>query len=382
MTGQTTTDVYSTPQMKAQRWQALAEDRCALNGISVYTQIFIGMALYLYGHVSTPGSLSILLTIPFALLLLFLARRTAWNAAGESGVIEYAAGKHGTKCMLFLFLLLHLMNAQLIFVSLCAMLLDAMPEHSLWKMALLIAPVLAWANSGRQEDALTRLSRFLKWVIFLLLLSAFLSAAPHGRAAHFFPVLGYGWKNIVQGALWMCGAVSGCAWPLLMPQNQQTLSPMLTGKRKTMVPTLLSILAGCATMAVSVWLMPFYAMARAETLGWRLMLVANMTPSIPAWSTETVGILLLFFLSLSHSTRQASALAARMAGKRAAAGWVTLLLLLALVPCAVMQDAAMQEALMHLAFWRGPVTLLLLLGLYGSSAIRKKKQRKEKEQTP
>ena len=180
----------------------------------------------------------------------------------------------------------------------------------------------------------------------------------------------------------MCGAVSGCAWPLLMPQNQQTLSPMLAGKRKTMIPTLLSILAGCATMAVSVWLMPFYAMARAETLGWRLMLVANMTPSIPAWSTETVGILLLFFLSLSHSARQASALAAQMAGKRAAAGWVTLLLLLALVPCAVMQDAAMQETLMHLAFWRGPVTLILLLGLYLSSAIRKKKRQTGKEKAP
>lgn len=382
MTGQTTTDVHSTVQMKAQRWQALAEDRCALGGISVYTQIFIGMALYLYGHVSTPGYLSILLTLPFAFLLLFLARRTAQNSDEQNGVIAYSAGKHGTKFVLFLFLLLHLMNAQLIFVSLCAMLLDAMPEHSLWKMALLVAPVLAWANSGRQEDALARLARFLKWVIFLLLLSTFLSAVPHGRAAHFFPILGYGWKSIAHGALWMCGAVSGCAWPLLMPQNPQTLAPMLTGKRNTVFPALLSILAGCATMAVSVWLMPFYAMARAETLGWRLMLVANMTPSIPAWSTETVGILLLFFLSLSHSANQASALAAQMAEKREASGWVTLLLLLAFVPCAVMQDAAMQETLMHLAFWRGPVTLVLLLGLYLSGAIRKKKRQTGKEQTP
>ncbi len=382
MTAQTTTDVHSTAQMKAQRWKALAEDRCALSGISVYTQIFIGMALYLYGHVSTPGYLSILLTIPFAFLLLFLARRTGRNAEGQNGVIACAAGKRGTKIVLFLFLLLHLMNAQLIFVSLCAMLLDAMPEHSLWKMTLLVVPVLAWANSGRQEDALARLSRFLKWVIFLLLLSAFLSAAPHGRAAHFFPVLGYGWKSIVHGGLWMCGAVWSCAWPLLMPQNPQTLSPMLTGKRKTVIPVLISILAGCATMAVSVWLMPFYAMARAETMGWRLMLVANMTPSIPAWSTETVGILLLFFLSLSHSASQVSALAAQMAGKRESSGWVTLLLLLALVPCAVMQDAAMQETLIHLAFWRGPVTLILLLGLYLSSTIQKKKRQNGKEQTP
>ena len=117
-------------------------------------------------------------------------------------------------------------------------------------------------------------------------------------------------------------------------------------------------------------------------MGWRLMLVANMTPSIPAWSTETVGILLLFFLSLSHSASQVSALAAQMAGKRESSGWVTLLLLLALVPCAVMQDAAMQETLIHLAFWRGPVTLILLLGLYLSSTIQKKKRQNGKEQTP
>ena len=77
MTGKTTACVHSPQQMKAQRWQALAQDRAALCGISVYAQIFIGLALYLYGHVSTPGYLSVLLTIPFALLLVYLARKTA-----------------------------------------------------------------------------------------------------------------------------------------------------------------------------------------------------------------------------------------------------------------------------------------------------------------
>jgi hypothetical protein len=49
-------------------------------------------------------------------------------------------------------------------------------------------------------------------------------------------------------------------------------------------------------MLFSVWLMPVYAMARRETLGWRLLLLTNMTPSIPAWSMEALALLLLFFL--------------------------------------------------------------------------------------
>lgn len=375
MTGKTTACVHSPQQMKAQRWQALAQDRAALCGISVYAQIFIGLALYLYGHVSTPGYLSVLLMVPFALLLVYLARKTAAPAEEEAGVISFAAGKRMEKPVLFLFLLLHLFNAQLTFAALCAMLLDAMPEHSLWKMALLIAPVLAWANSGRTEDALARLARFLKWVIFALLLYSMLAAVPCGKAAHFFPLLGYGWNTVGQGALWMCGAVSGCVWPLLTPQNSQALSPLLKKKSAVMVPVLLAILAGCLTMLVSVWLMPVYAMARDETLGWRLMLAVNMTPSIPAWSMQTIGLLLLFFLCLSHSANQASSLAAQMAGKRAASGWVTTLLLLALVPCAVAQSPRIQDTLIQLAFLRGPVTLALVFLLSVGSAVHRRKRK-------
>ncbi len=379
MTGKTTTGVHSPQQMEAQRWRALAQDRAALGGISVYSQIFIGMALYLYGHVSTPGYLSILLTIPFALLLLCLARKTAANSQEETGVISFAAGKRLEKPVLFLFLLLHLFNAQLTFAALCAMLLDTMPDHSLWKMALLVAPVLAWANSGRREDALARFARFLKWIIFFLFFYTFLSAVPHGSTAYFFPLLGYGWKTIGRGSMWMCGAVSSCVWPLLTPQNGQALSPLLKKKSAVTLPVLLAILAGCLTMLVSVWLMPVYAMARDETLGWRLMLAVNMTPSIPAWSMQTIGILLLFFLGLSHSANRASSLAAQMAGKQAASGWVTMLLLLALVPCAVAQSPQIQDTLIHLAFLRGPATLALLLFLYIGSAFHRKNR---KEPTP
>ena len=192
MTGRTTTTVHSPRELKAQRWEALAEDRCALSALSVYAQSFIGLALYLYSHVSTPGWLSILGTIPFALILLYLASKTTKNAGETNDVLSFAAGKRGTKLVLFLFLLLHLFNAQLVFAALCAVLRNAMPDHSLWKLALLMMPALSWANSGRQGDALARLTRLMKWIIGVLFLYAFLSAVPHGSAAHFFPVLGYG----------------------------------------------------------------------------------------------------------------------------------------------------------------------------------------------
>ena len=363
MTGQTTTTIHNQAQMNAQRWQALAEDRCALCGLSVYAQIFIGLALYLYTHVSTPGYLSILLSLPYALLLLFLARKTAAQSGGQGLVLPRLAA--------FPFLLLHLFNAQLVSLSLCAILMDAMPEQSLWKMALLLSPALAWANSGRREDALSRLSRFLKWVILVLLGYALVTAFPYGSAAYFFPLLGYGWKSVGQGALWMCGAVSGCVWPLLTPQNSQTLSPMLTKKSAAVKPALLSILAGCGTMLVSVWLMPVYAMSRPETLGWRLMLATNMTPSIPAWSMVVIGILLLFFLSLSYHVTQAAALISTK--KEPPSGWLLLFLMLLLTPCSVLQFPDILETLSRIALFRGPLTLSLLLLL----SIRGKKQRKE-----
>ncbi|MBR5111509.1 MAG: hypothetical protein IK099_15120 [Clostridia bacterium] len=374
MTGRTTTRVHSAGQMQDQRWHALAFDRCALGGISVYTQIYIGLALYMYSHVSTPGYISILLTIPFALLMLFLAFETAKNTDPNTGVIPFSAGKHFEKPVLFVFLLLHLFNAQLVFTSLGAMLLEVMPEHSLWQLALLITLSLAWANSGRKEDALARLARFLKWVVFLLLLYVALTSMPHGSAAHFFPLLGYGWKTIGSGAVWMCGAVSGCVWPLIRPQDRKSLSPMLERKSRVILIVLLSILAGSAAMAVSVWLMPFFAMAASETMGWRLMPMTHMTPSIPAWSMETVGVLLLFYLALSYNVAQASALLSQIAGRLAASGWMTLLLLLLLMPCAALQYGGILETLSRIAFLRGPVTLILVLMLYlGSVYFRKRK---------
>ena len=374
MTGKTETYVHSAEQMKAQRWNALADDRCVLGGVSVFTQVFVGLALYLYTHVSTPGYLSVLLTVPFALLLVLLAFGAVKNTDPETGAIAFSAGKRLEKPVLFLFLMLHLFNAQLTFVSLCAVLLEAMPEHSQWKLALFSAVALAWAGSGRREDVLARLARFLKWVIFFLFLYVVLSAVPHGSAAHFFPLFGYGWKSIASGALWMCGAVSGCVWPLLRPQNRNSLSPMPERKSRVILPMALSILAGSVLMAVSVWLMPVYAMARSETLGWRLLLIINMTPSIPAWSMETVGVLLLFFLALSYNAAQASALLARIAGKKAMSGWTTLLLLLLLVPCAAPQYGAMLDTLSRLAFLRGPVTLFIVLCLYIGSVFHRKRK--------
>ena len=81
MTGRTETAVHSPAQMLAQRWNILAQDRCALSGLSIYTQLFIGMAMYLYRHVSTPSAISILLALPYGLLLTALSRRIAGRSA-------------------------------------------------------------------------------------------------------------------------------------------------------------------------------------------------------------------------------------------------------------------------------------------------------------
>lgn len=361
MTGKTETNLDSTRRMLAYRWQTLARDRCAISGLTVFTQIFIGMALYLYDQVSTPGYLSILLALPFALGILALARAAARRADPQTGVLLSALGEKAVRPALLLFAMLHLLDGLLVFVSICAVLLDVMPDHNLWKISLAVSLALAWANGGRQTEALSRLARFIKWVLIVLLGYCLISAVPYGRAAHFFPLLGSGWGSIGKGALWISGAAWGCVWPLLAPQHANALSSMTADRPGVYAPAAAAMGGGAVMMLFSVWLMPVYAMARRETLGWRLLLLTNMTPSIPAWSMEALALLLLFFLALSFSISQAAGLLARIGGKEAPRPGLFLLLMLFLLPVSAAQMPEIQHRLALAALVRGPAALFLLL---------------------
>ena len=381
MTGQTISPVHDEADMLTQRGDALAKEQCALSSLAVYAHILLGLALYLYEHVSTPGYFSLFLTLPYQILLILWARKLGERAADSGGLLALTGG-FSAKCLALLLFLSALLDAVIVFFCLNALIGDMMTDLPPWAAptAVILATVLSLSQPG--NHALPRLSRVLRWIVGGMLLYCFAAALPHGRAAHFFPLLGYGVGRIGQGAVWMCGAVSGCVSPLLMADEQSSLHPLLRKKSTLFLPILLSLAAGIVTMLVSVWLMPVSALAQPYTLGWKLMLVTHMTPSVAAWSLEFLGLTLLLMLALCESLMRASVLLARSGGQRKTPRVLPAALSCLLLPTAFLPTEAVQRGLIALAPCRAVILLMVLTVLTFSSRKNKRRKYAGKETAP
>ena len=361
MTGQTITSVHNRETQQEERWLALSGDQAALSAFSMFTQMYIGLSLYLYENVGTPGYISILLTAPYALLLALAAKKMS-----KYGALSLLYGKRTVPGRVILLILsaINLIDAWLVLLSLCAVLQEVMPGKSLIRMSCAIAAFTALGLKDLNGFALPRLSGFIRWLVALLFIFCILYAIPCGKPDHFFPLLGYGGKSILTGALWMHGTVCGCVWPLLLTDESACVS-ILTRRRSILLkPVAAAYLAIIIIMLTSVWLLPVYAMVRRETLGWHLLLNTNMTPSIPAWSMEVTALFLMLFLTLHFSVQNAARLLCRfMDRKRASFPFLLVLAVLLVLPCAYGGDQ-MESTLLFLAPFRAillPLALLLML---------------------
>lgn len=350
----------------ARRQKARARDSLALNALGVYAQLLSGFALYLYGNVGTPGSLCLPLAMLPALPLWAMGRTILRRGMP-------APEKKGTRALYGCLALLRLMDGQIIFFCFCAFIRDVMPDASVWAMALAAALFCAFALDGKKE-ALPALGRLLKWLVGALFVYCLLIALPYGKADHFFPLLGRGVQTVATGALWLFGAVCGGVWPLILHPNPEEEKGLKALKKPGLPHWAAAVGAGAATYLLSVWLLPVYAMAKPQSLGWRLMLVAHMTPSIPAWSMEVIGLTLLFALTLCHSVSQTGELLALCAKKAAPSRGTPLALLLLLIPAAAADTENIRQALVFLAFLRGPA-MLLLVGCLFLCRVRKREEK-------
>ncbi len=372
MIGKTLSSVHDEAELQAQRGDALAKEQCALAGMAVYAQIFLGLALYLYDHVSTPGYFSLFLTFPYQILLILWARKLVGRVAGDGGVLSLTGSFSGKFLTLLLFLSA-LLDALIVFFGMNALIADMMTDLPPWAAPLTVVLFTSLSLMQPGNHALPRLSRVLRWIVGGMLLYCFAAALPHGRADHFFPLLGYGIERIGQGAVWMCGAVSGCCAPLLMAGEESALRPLQKKKSTLYLPVLLSLSAGIVTMLVSVWLMPVSALAQPHTLGWKIMLVTHMTPSVAAWSLEFLGLTLMLLLALCENLDRASRLLARSGGRRQAPRLLTAALTWLLLPTAFLPAQTWQRVLIALAPYRAAIPVIVLGVLTFSS--RKNKRR-------
>ena len=344
-------------QLLRQRSAAAARGQGALAGLSLYGQVFIGLSLYLYDHVSTPGYISILLTAPFLVAVCLAAQGIARRTEGK-GIVS-AVGAQGARAVLLILAAVGWLDAQLAFFALCALAEEALPQANPLGIAMGIAAADALALSEKEKDALPRVGQLLRWIILPFLLYAFLTALPRGNAGHLFPLWGQGGKSIFRGTGWMCGCLAGACWPLLKPEGVP--APLYQKKRVLLVPTLLALLLGALTALAGAYLLPFHALARPETMGWRMLLFSNMSASVTAWSLLVTALLFLLLVTLSAGVSQAAGAIAWAAGKKAPGPALLILLLLLMVPAGALKMKSIQNALIFLAPWRGAAVLAALI---------------------
>lgn len=353
--GQTETSVHSMTAMRRLRRDVFARDQYALTGVCLYAQLLIGVGLYLYGHVSTPGYLSVLLALPAFLAVYFLSLFLAGRRG--KGRLDSAAGR----ALYFLLGVVSLLDAQLAMFALCAVLSDILPNISPFWGAVAIALITALSVGGGDEYALSRLARLLRWGLLAALLYAAAGAVPSGNVGHLFPLLGYGWGIIGRGALWMSGCAAGCCFPLIQPRDGEILSAMRGHWKAGLRNVLFPVLLAAAAALLSAYLMPVYALARPETLGFRLLLISHMNPSLLGWSLLVCGTMFLLLLALAAGVLRGAALFACAAGRKNTSPLLITVLLLLPVPAAALGTVPVEEALLVLAPWRGAAAVIALL---------------------
>ncbi|MBE5783984.1 MAG: hypothetical protein E7329_11800 [Clostridiales bacterium] len=370
---QTATPVHTMDDMLSQRSRALALDQCALSGVSLYGQLTIGIAFYLYAHVSTPGYLSILITLPYLLLMSLGGWWLARQTPSSENAIQWAVGKKAEKPLSLCFSLIFLLDAQLAFYALTAMMQNVLPDMSTFFISLAVALTTAITISGGDEYALHRLTRFLRWIFLLVFLYCAITSLPYGSIGHLFPLLGHGTGSIFQGALWMCGCLGGAACPLIMPQQASTHSALCEKRGAFLRPQFFALLAGACTALLSAYLMPVYALARPETLGWRMLLITHVNPSQMGWSLFLCGQMFLMLITLSAGVTRAAALITHTLRQKNHKPFLITLLLFFLLPIAALDLSAMDALLIQIAPFRGIAALLLMLLLLLCGLIKKRK---------
>ena len=373
MNKRTTTFVRDEESQLAQRTDAYLRDEYALAGVSVYVQWLIGIALYLFSRVSTPGYMSVLLSGAAMTGIWALSRFLQRNADPEKGVLRACLGRYGEKTASAALALCFFADSQLAFFTLCAVMSEVLPDvNTLWA-ALATALLTAFALKG-DPFALPRLSRVLRWVLLLFMAWPVIAALPQGNIGHLFPALGMGAGNILSGGLWLCGCAAGACCPWLLPQSADTGKAMQSGKRKGLGSLLGGLFFSALFALLAAYLLPFYALARPETAGWRLLIFSTLSPSLIGWSLMLWAVLFFLLLALSAGTSRAALLIARAAGREKPSFLLTAVLLFMQVPLSALNTDKGEEILLNTAPYRAVIVIAVLAALLAGYRIKARRK--------
>ena len=309
----------------------MTEDPWALAALHLYAQVSVGLSLYLYGEVATPSWLSVLLAALALLLLAYLLHRGAARKSPAPG-LSWLPG------------IAFLMDALYAFFALCSLLRDLSTGLDVRVVSPLYALLLGGALfCVPDRDALPRLGKLLLPLLLPLLVFCLVCTFGRGRDDRFFPLLGFGPLSILKGTMWTLGASATALTPLLSPA--QSL-------RKALPRLLLALLFASVTAAAAAWLLPARALSAPRTAGWRLMLIAHLTPSVPCWSAQAAALLLLLMLAVCTGARQGMNMLAGSVKKNRAANILAALFLLMTALVLTAREEETRALLLRIGPWR------------------------------
>lgn len=351
MKGQTHSAVHSQRAMEAQRQGEGIRNQFILSALHLYAQVVIGLAFYLYGHVSTPGYMSVLL------LLFPLAGAygiSLWLRK-KKGLMEGPWGRaaHG---LLFLCLL---SDAQMSLYAFVEIVREMLPDYNSALIALVTLLCVLPALQKQHSHALPSLARLMKFPLLMGLGFCLVGGAAQGSGQHLFPLFGMEGKRIFSGAAWMTSTLSAALSPLYLHQPPATLKQ----KKQGMASLAAALLLGSGTAFLSAFMMPFYFLARPDTMGTRLLLALKVNPGLMAWSVMVCLMLLLFLISLACALSRGRHALGHMT-QRSFSPWFFLLL----VPLPAL---ATDRAHQLLCLWAPMRTVLMgaVLGILAAGAL-------------
>ena len=377
---QTSTPVHSTKEMMAMRKASLAKEQSILSSLSLLAQALVGMALYLYDHVSTPGYLSIFLGLPLLILILWLSLYLYRRA--PQGCVLALAGPFPGRLLGAILTGVFLLDSQMAAFAISALLSDALPYLSPFLTMLAVSLMLAAAIAGDDPYALPRLGRLLRWPMLAALVLCGLAALHHGSVSYLFPALGEGAPTILKGSLWMSGGLAGACCPLILPLSAPRLFPLQQENKLLYRPLLGAGLFCCLYGVLAACTLPFYALARPESLGWRLLLFTKISGSALTWSLLLFTLLFLLLITLSAGILRAAEVIGWMQGKKKPSAPLICALLLLIAPAASLKALPVQQFLISMAPFRSGAVLLTLIVLWICARRRGKICPQEQEEQP
>ena len=371
----TTTHIHSETALRAQRAGAFMRDQFALSGMSLYAQLTLGTALFLFRNTSTPSYMAVLLTLPVVLALIALSKALSNAAQPGVGVLRSLMPPAAASAGAVLLSLSLFIDAQIVLYCFCAIVTHILPQASLVRISVTLALAVPLAVYRGDESALGRVAGFAGIVLIAVILLTIVTALPFGDFGHLFPLFGKGVDTVLTGFLWLSGAASCAAVPYLLPTNRKSLDMLIDRKKPRLAAALFAVLAAALSALMRAFLLPYYALSRPETLGAQIMIVPEVSPSIIGWSLYMTALVLLLVIVFTAAVTASSAFLRDAFGKRDVKSPLTpFLISLAAVPLAALNLKDGRAALLGIAPYRLALTLLPLLA-GGAFALAKKKNK-------